>query len=295
MLKTNEKVLPIIAVEGGIDHPKAAPSGEQTYDLNGRCGNLPSMGGITYNYNIGDPCMGFPCEHVEPGVSARNSNQREEGVAFMQYSCIGNTARVITGDAKGDLGFVTGKHGGVHTMLWFPQTTLRRLTYSDRFIVEAVGMGLTLTDYPEIMLYNMSPELLSRMNIHEENGHLIVPVAKRIPAFFMGSGKGWARTGAVYYPQIADYDIVTSDPEMNQKYGINELRFGDFVLLEDADNTYGRTYRKGSVTIGVIVHGDSVLTGHGPGVTTLMTCRRSDLIVGEIDSKANLANAMGIQ
>ena len=57
----------------------------------------------------------------------------------------------------------------------------------------------------------------------------------------------------------------------------------------DADTRYGRTYRTGSVTIGVVVHSDCILAGHGPGVTTLMTCK-TRLIEPVIDPKANLAD-----
>ncbi len=52
--------------------------------------------------------------------------------------------------------------------------------------------------------------------------------------------------------------------------GINKLRFGDLVLLKDCDNTNGRQYLEGSISIGVIVHSDCIKSGHGPGVTVIM-------------------------
>jgi len=39
----------------------------------------------------------------------------------------------------------------------------------------------------------------------------------------------------------------------------------------DHKNRYGRTYRTGAVTIGVVIHSDSPLAGHGPGMMTLMS------------------------
>jgi len=41
------------------------------------------------------------------------------------------------------------------------------------------------------------------------------------------------------------------------------------------------------VTIGIVVHSDCLLAGHGPGVTTLMTCA-TPLIEPVIDAKANI-------
>ena len=86
---------------------------------------------------------------------------------------------------------------------------------------------------------------------------------------------------------------MTSDAETVKEYGIDKIRFGDFVALLDHDNRYGRAYRKGAVTIGIVVHSDCMEAGHGPGVTTLMTCA-SPLIRPVIDPEANIADRLGI-
>jgi hypothetical protein len=78
-----------------------------------------------------------------------------------------------------------------------------------------------------------------------------------------------------------------------KKYKLDKIRFGDFVALMDHDNRYGRAYRQGAVTIGVVVHSDCLLAGHGPGVTTIMTCETS-LIEPVIDPNANMADLLGI-
>jgi hypothetical protein len=107
------------------------------------------------------------------------------------------------------------------------------------------------------------------------------------PAAALGSGIG--------APHVAkgDYDIVTSDPQTVADYGLDKIRFGDFVALLDHDNRYGRAYRQGAVTIGVVVHSDCLRAGHGPGVTTLMTCGTS-LIEPVIDPRANMADLLQI-
>jgi Domain of unknown function (DUF4438), C-terminal len=93
-------------------------------------------------------------------------------------------------------------------------------------------------------------------------------------------------------PGTGDYDIMTSDPATVEKYGLDKIRFGDFVALLDHDNRFGRTYRQGSITIGIVVHSDCMLSGHGPGATTLLTAG-TPLIEPVIDAKANIPDILG--
>ncbi|GAH09379.1 unnamed protein product, partial [marine sediment metagenome] len=67
----------------------------------------------------------------------------------------------------------------------------------------------------------------------------------------------------------------------------------DFVAIMDHDNRYGRAYRKGAVTIGIVIHSDCLRAGHGPGATTIMTCKTS-LIKPVINPQANIANILKI-
>jgi hypothetical protein len=114
-----------------------------------------------------------------------------------------------------------------------------------------------------------------------------VPVTTLAPAACMGSGIGQAHVGS------GDYDVMTSDPETVKEYKLDKMRFGDFVALLDHDNSYGRDYRKGAITIGIVSHSDCMRAGHGPGITTLMTCPKP-LIEPVIDPKANIADLMKI-
>ena len=126
------------------------------------------------------------------------------------------------------------------------------------------------------------------MKIREDgNGGLEVPVTTRVPAACMGSGVGRPHVGA------GDYDVMTSDPDTVRQYSLDQMRFGDFVALMDHDNSYGRAYVQGAVSIGVVVHSNCLLAGHGPGVSTLMTCPES-LIRPVIDPSANMADLLGI-
>ena len=139
-----------------------------------------------------------------------------------------------------------------------------------------------------VYFLHCDPALLQALKIRElEDGVLEVPVTTIIPAVCMGSGIGSAHVAK------GDYDIMTSDPETVKEYGIDKIRLGDFVALLDHDNRYGRAYRKGAVTIGIVVHSDCLEAGHGPGVTTLMTSA-SPLIRPVIDPEANIADLLGI-
>ena len=285
MLKTNRDKLIKISVQGSVDHP-GTPTGYNP-DRMRMAQATPTMGGICYNANIGDCCMGIKGEHTEPGVTTKNLTSEAYNGAYNTYSCIGNVAKVVTGDAKGELGRVTGMHGGPeHVMLWFPQETLEKLTCTDQFLVKAYGFGLELTDYPDVVCTNLDPDLLDAMGIEEKDGKLIVKVAAKIPGYLMGSGKGH------YHPVRGDYDLMTQDKEEIARLGLDKLRFGDIVLLEDQDNTWGRAHCRGASTIGVIIHGESDRMGHGPGITTILSSRKP-IIEGVLDESANLATYFG--
>ncbi len=156
------------------------------------------------------------------------------------------------------------------------------MTYDDNIIIKTHGQGLKLLDYPSIKLMSVSPFLLKKMKIREsKKGKIQIPVTTIIPAECMGSGLGCVDM------HTGDYDIMTSDEASVKKYNIDQLRFGDFVAILDHDNSFGPSFKRGSVSIGIIIRGDSFLAGHGPGVTILFTCTNLE-IKPIIDSKANI-------
>lgn len=281
MLRTNHEDLPILLVQGEVRHSRSSQG--YRLDPDGNAFVLPGTGGITFNAKIGDRACGWAADHLEPGVTTRNSDEGFNA-AYGGLSCVGNVAIVASGDAKGARGFVTGKHGGCeHLICHFDDETMEQMSIGDKVNVRAQGQGMKLLDYPDILLRSMSPELLAAMNIETDGKRLRVGVAKIVPASIMGSGLGASTS---YW---GDYDITLHDQKITEKYGLNDLRFGDIVALVDADTRYGRTYRTGAVTIGVVVHSDCVLAGHGPGVTTLMATK-TKLIEPFLDDNANLKN-----
>jgi len=90
-----------------------------------------------------------------------------------------------------------------------------------------------------------------------------------------------------------DYDITNADKKMVEKYKLDQIRFGDIVAISDADKSFGRSYREGAGTIGIVVHSDCVIAGHGPGVATLLTSPKGN-IKFHLDPEANIANYLNI-
>jgi hypothetical protein len=260
-------------------------------DKDGKAFILPAIGGITLNSQIGDSAFGWAADHLEPGVSCCDDFSKKDqhpNTAVQRFSCVGNTATLISGKAKGEEGVVIGQHGGSeHLIVDFPREVKEQMTYDDKIQIKAHGLGLELTDYPDILLFNMDPRLLDRLGIKElGDGRLSVPVTTRIPAACMGSGIGASDVTS------GDYDVMTSDPQSVEEFALDKMRFGDIVAILDHDNSFGRAYVQGAVTIGVLIHSDCRLAGHGPGITTIMTCA-IDKIVPVIDPKACLADIYG--
>ncbi|MBZ2175985.1 DUF4438 domain-containing protein [Schnuerera sp. xch1] len=287
MIKTNKDRLVMQSVQGKI-HSPITSNNPYRIDREGSAHILPATGGICYNIQIGDSCMKWVADHVEPGVSIKN-NDTAENKALMLLSCIGNEAKVVSGEARGTKGFVTGMHGGIdHTLIYFKKSDLENMTIGDTILVKAYGQGLAIEGHNDIKCMNIDPDLFEKLNIKENNKSILeIPVVTEIPAYLMGSGIGSATAYS------GDYDIMTGDKNANKEFRIDKLKFGDLVLLRDCDNNNGRQYLKGSVSIGVIVHSDCIKSGHGPGVTVIMSSKTPN-INGIIDEKANIGHYLGI-
>ncbi|MBC8441901.1 MAG: DUF4438 domain-containing protein [Deltaproteobacteria bacterium] len=290
MLKTNEDRLVELAMQCKPGPPRIRPGWKVDYE--GKPFILPSIGGITLNIQVGASAFGLAGDHIEPGVSCTANAEKPfefPNNSLQLLSCVGNVAIIVSGDAKGEKGVVIGHHGGSeHVMIDFPKKVLEQLTYDDKIMIRTKGQGLKLMDYPDIKLFNLDPGLLKKMKIKKmADNRLKVPVTTIVPAQCMGSGLGSAHVAA------GDYDVMTSDPDTVKKYKLDRLKFGDFVALLDHDNSYGRAFVKGAISIGIVVHSDCLLAGHGPGISTLMTCSLP-LIEPVLDAKANISDLLQI-
>ncbi|HJW65657.1 MAG TPA: DUF4438 domain-containing protein [Candidatus Bathyarchaeia archaeon] len=294
MLKTNAEKLVRMSVMGEVASPVL---GRSVYNVSatGTPSVLPGVGGITYNIRVGDLACGWEADHVEPGVSVENKeNDARYGqganAALNVLSCVGNETVVVNGDAKGAKGVVTGKHGGIeHVLVDFKPETMEKLMLGDKILVKAFGVGLKLLDFPEVKAMNMDPCFLKeRLKPKAQGDKLEVPVTHMVPAAIMGSGLGSNQTFS------GDYDIQLFDEKVIEQYGLEDLRLGDLVAIIDADHSFGRIYRQGAITVGIVVHTNCVTAGHGPGVTSLFTSA-SGKIIPRMDAKANVAKLLNLR
>jgi hypothetical protein len=103
-----------------------------------------------------------------------------------------------------------------------------------------------------------------------------------LPIEIMGSG-------AELNSEYVDQDLMSGDRVLMANLGVDQMRLGDIIAIRHADHHFGRSYREGAVSIAICIHGDSIMTGHGPGILTLMSCSTGG-IEFEIDKSANIAN-----
>lgn len=279
VMKINRNQLVEMAVNAQVDHP-TCKSYRGGYD--GRARITLGTGGVTYSHAIGDSCMNIAGDHVEPGVSMANPDSSQNNAVEM-FSCIGNVVTCLNGPAEGAKGFVTGTHGGVeHTMAWFEPSAINSMIGDEKFHIRTYGQGMKTADAPDVFWMNLDPDLLDVMDLQlDEEGKVIFPVVTVLPAYLLGSGLGSSSM------MTGDYDIMTQDENANETFGLNDLRFGDFVAVLDHDSTYGAHYKEGAITVGVVVHSDSFTSGHGPGLTVVATSEKG-AIHPVIDENANL-------
>lgn len=284
MLRMNRDELVTMAVSGFISAPTLDRSPYRP-DTEGIGRVLIGMSGIVYNARVGDPAYGWAGDHVEPGVSIAHPDDAVDH-AMHYLACVGNEAFVASGPATGARGIVTGEHARL--LIDFAPEVLELLCVGDRIVIKTAGRGLRLLDFPSVLVKKAGPNLIEALGLRRSPaGRLQVPVVATIPAHILGSG-------AELTPEFVDQDLMTGDRDALAELGIDQLKLGDLVAVIDTDHRYGRGYRAGGVTIGLINHGDSVMTGHGPGCQDMIVCA-DGVIEPVIDHGANLATLLGIR
>uniref|UniRef100_A0A7V4KEB9 DUF4438 domain-containing protein n=1 Tax=Fervidobacterium pennivorans TaxID=93466 RepID=A0A7V4KEB9_FERPE len=283
-VKTNKDHVVQLSILVEVAHPVVRMP---VVDGHGTSFYIPGVGGITYNFGLGDNAFKMHGDHIEPDVSTKNKD-KDLNPTCMALACIGNEATVISGDAKGMKGYVIGKHGGIdHILIWFPEK--EKLAVGDKIQIKAWGQGLEIVNYPEIKVMNIDPDLFEKIPIRIKNGKLHVPVTAIVPAHLTGSGIGAGN------PAATDYDMNTLDKEEIKKFKLDKVGIGDLVAISDHYNGYGAGgYKEGAVSIGVVVHSNCYKTGHGPGMVIIMTSKEGN-IVPVLDKDSNIKNYLNIR
>lgn len=282
-LKTNRDRL-VTQVMAGEVWPALADRHGYRADADGMPFLLPGMGGVTLGVRPGDPAAGYAADHLEPGLSIRHHENRAN-MALQFLSCVGNVVTVRTGPAAGTKGRIIGQHA--YVLADFSDADLSEISTGDLVTVHARGQGLRLMDHPDVVAKNVDPSLLDLLGVETNaDGRVSAPVAVRIPAEAVGAGAGM-------YSEFANTDLMGAyiGQSKDLSLGLERLRIGDVVMLEDQDHRYGRGFRAGYTTIGVISTGHCRLFGHGPGPSTLLS-GPTDAFDIRIDDRANLGNAL---
>jgi Domain of unknown function (DUF4438), N-terminal/Domain of unknown function (DUF4438), C-terminal len=263
--RDNRSDLVRVTVRGWVAPPRLHREVLQ-HDHEGRSVVLPGTGGVHPDVHAGDPVDAWLADHLMVGASIEDADATPaEPGALHLLACVGNEVR----DAGGaTLGVVAGKRGGLapgflpphHVSVEAPGERLRTLVPGATVFVETLGRGLELADRPDIALLNCSPAVLDALPLRVTRAGLEVDVRLVVPSAAAGSGLGqdaW----------IGDLEIA--DAVVGSSQGA--LCFGDLVAFADVDASFGRSYRPGSVCMGLVAHGPSFAPGHGIGVTLLLS------------------------
>jgi hypothetical protein len=266
-------VLAPVAVNllGVVEHP-TMDGGPYRIDADGRPYVPVGDGGIVLGLSLGDPVFGLAADHAAPGACLVHPDPAARH-ALATYACIGNPVTVRTGRAAGAHGAVAGKRGEDGRVITvFRPGDLAGMRPGDQVSVRARGQGYQPPGLPGgVMMMNADPELLE-----------LLPSVQFSPAD--GAAGGPAAGGAAAALTVGVRCVVPSKLAGNglgrpaASWDIDlqlapgpEVLLGDLVAVADLDTRWNMGYRRGFVTVGVVVHGSSPQPGHGPGITPILS------------------------
>jgi len=267
-MRHNADKLVHVSVMGQIASPSlpGLPAEPYRLDAGGKPFLYPTHGSIVYNVSVGDSAYGWLADTIHPSVSIHmKEGPANQGLNIL--SCVGNVATVMTGAARGAKGVVTGKSGrfSEHVIVHFTKAEREKMAIGDKIVIRAAGVGLELLDFPTVKLKACSPQLLEQLvDGTDDQGRLRVKVAATAPSYLLGAGAGLASDGGSLH-------IQTVDKQALAEAGLDQLKLGDVVAMQDFDSRYSHGFFRGAVGIGVVGQGDSPRPGYGPGLTLLMT------------------------
>jgi hypothetical protein len=254
---------------GTVEHPE---SGGNPYAVafDGRPYLPTGDAGVVLGIELGDRIDATDTDHVAPGFTVVHADPAARH-ALTSLSCVGNPVVIRSGAAAGATGFVVGKRGEAgRVIVSVAQDVLATVRPGDAVSVRAYGQGATLS-VPEVSLLNLDPRLLPQLPISVGDA-VEVGVRCVLPSKVCGNGIG--------RPAHA-WDVDLTLPDDTATLAV--LHFGDLVAVTDLDARANLGYRRGVVTVGVIVHGPSPLPGHGPGFLPLVSGPAAGLRVGVED------------
>jgi hypothetical protein len=247
-----------VNLAGYAEHPESG-DGPFRISADGRPYVPAGDGGIVLGLQLGESAFSRDADHAAPGACLVHPDPAARH-ALTVYSCIGNRVTVTTGRAAGARGLVTGKRGEQgRVVACFDQQDLARMRPSDQVAVRAYGQGWRPPGFPpEITVLNIDPAALERLpvTLDADGTSVTAGVRQVVPSKLAGNGIGRPAVG-----WDLDLQLDTAD----------DVLLGDLAAVTDLDARYNMGYRRGWLTVGVIVHGSSPQPGHGPGLTPILT------------------------
>lgn len=284
MIRTNKEKLLTLAAQGQIANAEPMRPYATTWD--GKPKMAIGVGGINYSLKLWEKVFGWAAgDRATMGVATEGIGDDRFKQGFLNNTSIGNEVRLLEEKAGEGRGIIIGKFGA-YVLVHFPEDVLEKLAIGDKIHVKASGVGLKIEGYDDVMVHGIAPEVLERIDIREVDGRLEVPVVKIIPEEIVGQGSGGTSLSG-------NWHIQTCYPPDIRDHGLDELRFGDLVLLENFQTDYGKGYFRGGATVGVVCSGPSDVSGMGIGVTPILSTQNRRL-APRIDREANVGKYLGI-
>lgn len=254
---------------GAVEHP-ALDGSPYRIDRDGRPYVPAGDGGVVLGLELGDSVFALDADHAAPGACLVHADPAARQ-ALAAYACVGNEARVRTGAAAGARGVVLGKRGEEGRVIaGFAAADLARVRPGDEVSVRARGQGWRPPGLPpEVAVMNLDPGIVPVLPISlpvTGTGPVAVSVRVTVPSRLAGNGIG--RPAAAW---DLDLQLPPPGPDGAGDPASGDIALGDLVAVSDLDVRYNMGYRRGWVTVGIVVHGASPLPGHGPGITPLLT------------------------
>lgn len=230
-------------------------------------------GGVALGISLGDSVFAFDADHASPAASLIHPEQPAR-YALTAFACLGNRVTVRTGAAAGSSGVVLGKRGEAGRVLaWFPPEVMSQLVPGDAMAVRAVGQGAQLP--PSLhdaggRLLNVDPALLPALG---------VAIGETISATVRGTveskliGNGIGRPAHQW-----DLDLQV-DFGNAEALGLSGLVIGDLVAVENLDVRHNTGFRRGWLTVGVVVTTTSPRPGHGAGLMPILCVPAASITV----------------
>ena len=260
---------------GVVEHP-GLDGNPYLVDADGRPYLPVGDGGVVLGLSLGDSVFAFDADHASPAVSIVHPDQAARH-ALTAFACLGNRVTVRSGAAAGATGAVLGKRGEQGRVLaWFPDEVTAAMVPGDSVAIRTFGQGARLPGPLAArggQLLNIDPGVLSVLPLEVEDAGIRAGVRGRVDSRLIGNGIG---RPAHQWDLDLQVDMGTAPG-----WGLEGLLTGDLVAVDDLDVRHNTGFRRGWVTIGVIVTTTSPRPGHGAGLMPIL-CVPGDLIDVEV-------------